>query len=79
VKMSADLARRHLRSGILDTDIASLLGVPDKRWPPENGESHDVYEYDMGHAPMDFAGQHFVFRIHFDQGGRLASTETTRD
>src|SRR5262249_30277363 len=66
-KMARDLIDHYLRVGMPETRITSLLGTQDKTWPA--GEyspplRHDVYEYDMGSAPMDMAGQHYVLRLY---------------
>ena len=80
--MARDLIDHYLREGMLETKTTSLLGTPDKIWPP--GEyspplRHDVYEYDMGHAPMDMAGQHYVLRLYFNNQGHYQRAEITRD
>ena len=79
--MARDLIDNYLWDGMLERKTMSLLGTPDKIWPAgEYGAArHDVYEYDMGQAPMDMAGQHYVLRLYFNNQGRYKRAEITRD
>ncbi len=81
-RMARDLIDHYLRPGMSESSLISLLGRPDKTWhrseytPPE---PHDVYEYNMGSAPMDIAGQSYVLRLYFDVQARYRQAEITRD
>src|SRR5438270_274876 len=55
-RMADDLLRHHLKVGMLQTQVEDLLGAPEKLWyrssfREERRRAHDVFEYDMGHAP----------------------------
>src|SRR5437764_12505252 len=77
--MAGDLIRNHLSRGMTDVSVKELLGEPNKVWKPEHGKHHDTYEYDMGHAAWEIAGQHNVLRLKFDNSGLFENAEITRD
>ena len=80
--MADDLMRHHLKVGMPEDQVISLLGPQDKTWSTSEYTTplpHDTYEYDMGHAPMDMAGQHYVLRLYFGSLGHYQSSEITRD
>ena len=80
--MARDLIDHYLRPGMPAAKIVDMLGSHDKTWratdysPPLR---HDAYEYDMGRAPADFAGQHYVLRLYFDAQAQYERAEITRD
>ena len=81
-RMARDLIDRYLRSGMKDTETISLLGDQDKTWDDTESASpkqHAVYEYDMGLAPLDLAGQHYLLRLYFDKLGHYERAEIMRD
>jgi hypothetical protein len=79
--MVNDAINHALRPGMSERDIVGLLGHPEKTWPGRESTppEHDVWEYDLGYAPNDWAGQHNVLRLSFDTAGHYASYEHTRD
>ncbi len=80
--MVGDLIDHYLKPGMPESAITALLGHQDKTWPRfeySPPEPHDVYEYNMGTAPMDLAGQSYVFRLYFDAQDRYERAEITRD
>src|SRR5262249_28773995 len=84
-KMAGDLMRHYIKRNMTDKEVASLLGPPDDQpnlesfAPADRPDVREIYQYDMGHAWMDFAGQHFLIRLYFDERGRNLWSEITRD
>jgi hypothetical protein len=81
-RMAADLIDHYLLVAMSETQATFLLGAPDKIRPAEAYSPplrHDVFEYDMGVAPLDLAGQHYVLRLYFDDQGKYRRSEITRD
>jgi hypothetical protein len=77
--MAGDLIRNHLKRGMSDASVKALLGEPNKTWTPERKEQHDTYEYDMGYAAWDVAGQHNVLLLSFDNNGLFETADITQD
>jgi len=84
-KMSGDVRKHCLKTGMTEAQITALLGPPDKELnladfaPPDRPDVKQIYQYDMGPAWGDMAGQHENLRIWFDAKGRYLSSYTQID
>jgi len=71
-KMAGDIRKHYLKAGMTYEQIVALLGPPDKPLSlegfgsPNQPEVKEIYQYDMGPAWGDMAGQHENLRLSFD-------------
>ena len=83
--MAGDIIKHYFKAGMTEAQITSLLAPPDRELslagfaPYGRPEVQEIYQYDMGPAWMDSAGQHENLRLYFDAKGHLLSSFTEKD